>query len=75
MQRTVAEWSLEEPLPHNVARGNVAMSQLNAASMMRSGPIPTKHNYAQVVYAGILRRDRQGVTMRLVQTEKKSHAN
>ena len=59
MQRTIAKWSLGDPLPHNFARGNIAMSQLNAASMMRSDPIPTRHIYVQVpvVYAGILRKN------------------
>ena len=45
MQRTIAKWPLGDPLPHNFARGNIAMSQLNAASMMRSDPIPTRHMY------------------------------
>jgi len=55
MQRTytIAKWSLGDPLPHNVARGNIAMSQLNAAGMMRSH---SHQAYAQVVYAGILRK-------------------
>ena len=75
MQHTVATWSLGDPLPHNVAQGNIAMSQLYAASMMRSDPIPTKHDYVQVVYAGILRKNRQVVTMKLVETEYPLHAN
>ena len=70
MQRTMAKWSLGDPLPHNFARGNIAMSQLNAASMMRSDPI-SHQEYVQVlvVYAGILRKDQQGVTMKLVETD------
>ena len=33
------------------------MSQLNAASMMRSDHIPTRHNHAHGVFADILRSE------------------
>ena len=67
MQRTIVKWSLGDPLPHNFARGNIAMSQLNAASMMRSDPIPTRHNY--MCTSGVCRYIAQYVTMKLVETE------
>ena len=35
MQPTIAKWPLGDPLPLNVTRGNIALSQRNAVSMMR----------------------------------------
>ena len=63
MQRTIAKWPLEDPLPHNFARGNIAMSQLNAASVTHS------HSHqAYMCTSGVCRYIAQDVTMELVET-------